>query len=201
MISTLKGIVQSQKNDTLVLQIAGLGLQINVPENVIASIGSELQLYIHFYWNQEQGPSLFGFLGIDQRDLFVQLISVSGIGPRMALGLLSAFSATTLVEALISGNIALLSSVSGIGRKKAELLILSLKDKVQKIELNSAIADTQSVGSLSLHMRDLSEALTSLGYSRQEVLLAFDQLRAIDGVSTISFDQLLRKSLQFLAKK
>ncbi|MBY0110307.1 MAG: Holliday junction branch migration protein RuvA [Candidatus Babeliaceae bacterium] len=201
MISTLKGIVQSQKNDAMVLQIAGFGLQVHIPENVIASIGSEVQLYTYFHWNQDQGPSLFGFFEVGQRDLFVQLISVSGIGPRMALALISAFSATALIEALISGNIALLSSVSGIGRKKAELLILSLKDKIQKMEFSSGSPDTQSLGLLSMHMRDLTDALISLGYSRQEILLAVEQLRALDGISKMSFDQLLRKSLQLLAKK
>lgn len=201
MISSLKGTVQSQKNDIIVLQIAGFGLQVHVLENVIASIGSELQLYTHFHWSQENGPSLFGFFEVGQRDLFVQLISVSGIGPRMALALLSAFSVIALVEALVSGNIALLSSVSGIGRKKAELLILSLKDKIQKIDLYSGSADTQAGGSLSAHMRDLTDALISLGYSRQEILLAVDQLRGLEGVSNMSFDQILRKSLQILAKK
>ncbi len=201
MISYLKGMVQSQKNDILVLQIAGFGFQVYVPENIVAIAGSELQLYTYFHWSQENGPSLFGFLEVNQRDLFVQLISVSGIGPRMALALLSAFSVTALAEALVSGNIALLSSVSGIGRKKAELLILSLKDKVQKIDLYTGSSDGQSVGSLSTHIRDLTDALTSLGYSRQEILLAVDQLRGAEGVSKMSFDQLLRKALQVLAKK
>jgi Holliday junction DNA helicase RuvA len=201
MISFLKGTVSSQKGDTLIMQISGFGLQVYVPENLMVPAGSEQQLYTYFNWNQENGPSLFGFSEINQRDLFIQLISVSGIGPRMALALLSAFSVTVLVEALVSGNITLLSSVSGIGRKKAELLILSLKDKIQKIDLYAGSVGTQAGGSLSAHMRDLTDALTSLGYSRQEILLAVDQLRGIDGISNMSFDQLLRKALQLLAKK
>ncbi len=201
MISSLKGIVQIQKNDALVLQMAGFGLQVSVPESLIALVGSELELHTHMHWSQENGPSLFGFVDVAQRELFCLLISVSGIGPRMALALLSAFSVTVLAEAVVSGNIALLSSVSGIGRKKAELLILSLKDKIQKVDLYSSSADTKSGGSFGIYMRDLTDALTSLGYSRQEILLAVDQLRSVDAVSTMSFDQLLRKALQVLAKK
>ncbi len=201
MISFLKGMVKAQKNDTIVLQIGGFGLQVSVPENLIVLPGSDLELHTYMHWNQENGPSLFGFADSAQREFFCLLLSVSGIGPRMALALLSAFSVNVLVDALVSGNITLLSSVSGIGRKKAELLILSLKDKIQKIDLYTGSADSQAAGSLTAHMRDLTDALTSLGYSRQEILLAVDQLRSFEAVSGMSFDQLLRKALQVLAKK
>lgn len=200
MISSLKGIVQMQKNDTLIIKMAGFGFQVTVPESVMVLVGSEIELHTYMNWNQESGPSLFGFLDMPQRELFCLLISVSGIGPRMALALLSAFSVTVLMEALISGNSTLLSSVSGIGRKKAELLILSLKDKVQKIDLYTSSFDAKSGGSFGENMRDLTDALTSLGYSRQEILLVADQLRNIDDAWQLPFDKLLRKSLQLLSK-
>lgn len=210
MINFLKGTVLSQKtasagNDTLVLQVGGFGLQICVPESVIVATGSEFELHTYMHWNQENGPSLFGFTESAQREFFCLLISVSGIGPRMALALISAFPVATLIDALISGNISLLSSVSGIGRKKAETLVLHLKEKAEKFVMPATGGVTGGVSGsntgFATHIKDLSDALTSLGYSRQEIVGAVDQLRAIDGASSYAFDQLLRKSLQILAKK
>ncbi len=199
MLSFLKGTVLSQNNDQIVVQSSGFGLQISVPDNVIAPVGADIELYVHLHWNQENGPSLFGFLEIAQKDLFCMLISVSGIGPRMALALLSAFTVNSLIDALISGNVSLLSSVSGIGRKKAETLILNLKDKAGKIARVSTGHSNAQTG-FATHLKDLSDALISLGYTRHEIIQAVDQLRAIDGASDYAFDQLLRKSLQLLAK-
>jgi Holliday junction DNA helicase RuvA len=198
MISFLKGIVQSQKNDVVVLQMGGFGMQISVPVSVIAATSSELELHTYMHWNQENGPALFGFIETAQRDLFCLLISVSGIGPRMALALLSAFPVSTLINALVSGDVSLLSSVSGIGRKKAETLILNLKEKAEKFIVPLSVAGNAT--GFAIHIKDLSEALLSLGYSRQEIVLAVDQLRGVEGASNFAFDQLLRKSLQFLSK-
>ncbi len=196
MISFLKGVALSQQKDTLVLQMGGFGLQVYVPENVIAPLGSEFQLYTYMNWSQENGPTLYGFIESAQRELFCLLISVSGIGPRMALALISAFSVSQLIDALISGNIAMLSSVSGIGRKKAETLVLHLKEKAEKF----TIPVSQGTTGFAVHIKDLSDALTALGYSRQEIIQAVDQLRNVEGASAYAFDQLLRKSLQFLSK-
>jgi Holliday junction DNA helicase RuvA len=136
------------------------------------------------HWNQENGPALFGFIETGQRDLFCLLISVSGIGPRMALALLSAFPVSTLINALVSGDVSLLSSVSGIGRKKAETLILNLKEKAEKFIVPLSVAGNAT--GFAIHIKDLSEAV--------------DQLRGVEGASNFAFDQLLRKSLQFLSK-
>lgn len=198
MINYLKGVVQYQKNDSICLMVAGFGLQITIPENSPVVTGSEIALYMYMHWNQEQGPSLFGFSEIEQRDLFCLLISVSGIGPRMALALLSAFPVATLIEAIVSGNIALLSSVSGIGRKKAETLIVHLKDKAEKIPVSALSGATAG---FAVHLKELSDALISLGYSRAEIMQAVDQIRGVDNLASLPFDQLLRRSLQALAKK
>lgn len=199
MISVLKGIVQSQREDTLVVTVAGFGLQVQVPSSFLAPLGNEVQLYTHLHWNQENGPSLFGFSEFAQRELFCLLISCSGIGPRMGLALLSAFPVATLVDALVVGNVSLLSSVSGIGRKKAETLIVHLKDKAEKFMLSMPAGSPNAGGSVA-YLKDLSDALVSLGYSRQEILAAVDQVRATHDMAGLPFDQLLRKSLQVLAK-
>lgn len=196
MINFLKGVALSQQKDTLVLQMGGFGLQVHVPENVVAPLGSEFQLYTYMNWSQENGPTLYGFVENAQRELFCLLISVSGIGPRMALALVSAFSVSQLIDALVSGNIAMLSSVSGIGRKKAETLVLHLKEKAEKFTIPSS----QGATGFAVHIKDLSDALMALGYSRPEIIQAVDQLRNVEGASAYAFDQLLRKSLQFLSK-
>lgn len=198
MINILKGIVRERHEEGMVLQVGGFGLNVNVPNGVILPTGSECELHTYMHWNQENGPQLFGFSDAVQRDFFCLLITVSGIGPRMALALLSAYSVSTLVEALLTGNIGLLSSVSGIGRKKAETIILHLKDKAAKFVARSQMVAAPT--GFARHMKDLNDALTSLGYSSREIMHAVDQLKTAEGASEYAFDQLLRKSLQLLSR-
>ncbi len=198
MINILKGIVRERHEDGMVLQVGGFGLNVNVPDGVILPTGSECELHTYMHWNQENGPQLFGFSDAVQRDFFCLLITVSGIGPRMALALLSSYSAAALVDAILTGNIGLLSSVSGIGRKKAETIILHLKEKAAKFVARAQVV-TAPTG-FARHLKDLNEALVSLGYSSREIMQAVDQLKGVEGVSECAFDQLLRKSLQLLSR-
>ncbi len=196
MIQYLKGIILNRQNDTVVLVVQGIGFHVHVPTNILIA-GDEVELHVYMHWSQENGPALFGFAHAAQRDLFCMLISVSGIGPRMALALIDGFSVQVLIDALISGNIALLSSVNGIGRKKAEMLVLHLKEKAEKI---TALTPRESLQGLAAHAKDLSDALISLGYSRPEIAYVCEQLRSVENLATLNFDSMLRKALQMLAK-
>ena len=201
MIDLLHGKLASQHEGHWVVLSGGIGFHVAVPEHLVQPVGSSVELYTYFHWSADLGPQLFGFATQDQKEVFSLVISSAGIGPRMGLALLSAFSPAQLLNALIQGNIALLSSVSGVGKKKAETMVVSLKDKAAKLALSGAPEALSGDNSLSAHFKDLSEALGSLGYSRAEIGISLEKLASEPNLTGLPFDLLLRKALQALVKR
>lgn len=174
MISSINGRVIETDDKYVVVDINGLGYKVFVTADTLHSlkVGSEANLFTHLAV-REGALDLYGFVHKKEKYFFELLISVSGIGPKSALNILSLVSADTLVSAIRSGSIAHLVKVSGIGRKTAEKIVLELKDKLGGIQ-NEESAEIRADMSSDA---DAIEALKALGYEANE---ARDALKSID---------------------
>jgi Holliday junction DNA helicase RuvA len=171
MISYIRGKVISQNERSLVIDVGGLGYQIaTTPETIgRARIGEEFALNTYLAV-REDALDLYGFLSLEERDFFLLLLLVSGIGPKSALSILSITSIDTLKKAIGTGDTSYLTKVSGIGRKTAEKIVLELRDK-----LRAGVDMKETPGALRAES-DVLEALKAIGYSQNE---ARDALKAI----------------------
>ncbi len=201
MFGYIKGTLAEIDEGSVTIDVQGIGIQIMVGADLIGAlpvIGSQLKLYTYTYV-KEDAFNLFGFGSKDELELFKKVITVSGIGPKGGLALLSQLDASTLRFAIYSADIKTIASVSGIGKKTAERLVLELKDKValdmpggdQGLQILSEGED----GSLADSQRDAVEALVALGYSATESSRA---VRACKPAPEMSADEILKKALPFL---
>jgi Holliday junction DNA helicase RuvA len=197
MLSHLKGTIARVEEQEVVIESAGLGFSILVPNASIFQKGSQVELQIYMHWNQDQGPSLFGFSSLLEKKIFLLVISCSGIGPKIALALLHHMTPAAFVQAISTGNLDALSSVSGIGRKKAEQLVVQLRHKIEP--LTEAVEEFVESAD-TLRWKDVSDALGSLNYSRQEVTRAMQYLHEKHAGNQVPFNELLRHALSYLAR-
>ncbi len=197
MIHILTGTILSQKKQAISLSIGPIGVECFVPDESVFPVGSQKTIYAHLHWNQEQGPSLFGFATESDKMVFLLATSCSGVGPRLGLAVLSDLGAQGFIEAVQTGNEKLLSQVSGIGVKKAEQMIVQLKHKVQQM-VDAGIAP---MGKNQTHFHTVSEALRALNYSHLEVKKALEFVRNKSAGSSNSFDQLMRQALSYFSKQ
>jgi Holliday junction DNA helicase RuvA len=170
MISTVRGVVEQLAAGEVVVEIGGVGLRLLVPRSVVesgAAVGKLIFLHTHLVV-REDALTLYGFPNLEQRELFEVLLQVSGVGPKLALAVLSNMTPDSLRAAVTRGQAEALDRVPGVGRKTAERIVLHLKDKFAAPEVGAPIlipADT-----------DVLAALTSLGYSLVEAQSAVQSL-------------------------
>lgn len=203
MISRLRGIIAENNGDSVVLDVNGIGFEVLVGAQTAALLsgaGSEdVTLYTYLYL-REDAMVLYGFPSRDELSLFRQLITVSGIGPKGGLSLLSSLGADDLRFAILSGDAKTLSKAPGIGRKTAERLVIDLRDKMQSFPVsgteNAAEAvDTGALTAEGTAAADAVEALTALGYARLDAVKAVKQAGKDGAQDTQS---LLSRSLRYL---
>jgi holliday junction DNA helicase RuvA len=197
MIARLRGQIVHKGVQEAVVDVAGVGYRVYIPLSTFYRLGPEgdsVALLIHTHV-REDTLSLFGFLSAEEQLLFERLISVSGVGPKLAVNILSGIDATELRTALRSSDIARLTRVPGVGRKTAERLVLELKDKLPDIEPSVETAALPTAHSSI--KEDLLSALANLGYSRPEAERGVD--RALRETADGRFEDLLRRTLQILS--
>jgi Holliday junction DNA helicase RuvA len=172
MIASLKGKLETLGVDSAVVDVGGVGFQVYMPTSTLSRLGetgSEVKLHTHLAL-REDNAALYGFATAEELGLFQLLLSVSGLGPRLALAMLSAMEVSQLASAIATANTALLTQVPGIGKKVANRLVLELKDKVAAGWLTAPAAE------LAAESEDVLAALTSLGYSAAEATRAVASL-------------------------
>ena len=173
MISSLTGSVSERDAGSLVVELGGLGLRVFVPDSLAleAQPGKRiaLQTYLHV---RENELSLYGFADGEQRNVFLHLLGVNGVGPRLALAILSTLTVEAIRSAVTSEQSEVLSQVSGVGKKKAQQIVLHLADKLEPLEGEAGL------GGLALQDAELLEALSSLGYTVVESQAAIQSLPA-----------------------
>jgi Holliday junction DNA helicase RuvA len=200
VISYVKGPLVEIFEDTVVIESGNMGFEVRVPLSVLESlpeIGTETKLYTYFQV-REDAMCLYGFLNRQDLQMFKQLISVNGIGPKGALGVLSALNPNELRMAIVTEDAKAISKAPGIGAKTAKRMILDLKDKIdivnvmpsQNLEEGKKIIQTDGV------FGEAVEALTALGYSPSEAGRA---VRKVKGTETMTVEDVLKESLKHLA--
>jgi len=199
MINHLKGSITAIEQNVVTIDVAGLGFGLAVCRPEQYTINQQAHLITYLHWNQETGPQLFGFSSTTERHAFTLILSCAGIGPKIALSILSQLSPQEFLTAITLADAQKLSSLKGIGLKKAESMIMQLQDKVKK--LTDAIPAIQEDNQTLSHIKNITDVLTSLHYSRQEIGHAIEHLKQNSSFVTAPFDDLLRRSLTFLAKQ
>lgn len=197
MLSHIKGTISRVEEQGIVLEVAGFGFIILVPNAALFKQGSQVELQLYLHWHQDQGPVLFGFSSTLEKKLFLLIIGCSGIGPKIALALLQHMTPAAFVHAITTGDLDALSSVSGIGRKKAEQLLVQLRHKVEQL---SEAVESFTGSRDAVRWKDVSDALDSLNYSRSEVVRAMQYLHEHYTDKQIAFNELLRSALSYLSK-
>lgn len=161
MIAKIKGKIAFLRDHYVVIDVSGVGYKVFVTDFALGKIAGkeEIELFTHTYV-REDTLSLYGFLTLDELEMFEMLISISGIGPKAAIGILTIAEPKTIRTAIITGDSSILTRVSGVGKKTAERVILELKNRIAELpgeDQGMARADSEAI-----------EALTSLGYSATE---------------------------------
>ena len=184
MFAYIKGIITDLEADNLVLECNNIGYNIRIPLSVaqrLPKIGTEVKIYTYTSV-REDAFQLFGFLTKDDLEIYRKLITVNGIGPKGALGILSVMSADDLRFAILSGDAKAISKAPGIGGKSAERIILDLKDKIQITASPERIPYSSTPDSGAKN--EALEALTALGYSPAEALKAVNQVTITEGMDS-----------------
>jgi Holliday junction DNA helicase RuvA len=191
MIATLEGILEYRGVDSVIVNVGGIGYRVYVSSSTSSRLGAvkgKVSLYTHLHV-REDSISLYGFASDEELTLFKSLISVTGIGAKLALTVLSALNPEQLVMAITSGDIDLLSQTPGIGKKIASRLVVELRGKLEKEWREVALP-------LAPQHVDVIAALTGLGYSVAEATKAMSRLPDSEG---LSLEEKVRMALQQLA--
>ncbi|MCL2407924.1 MAG: Holliday junction branch migration protein RuvA [Defluviitaleaceae bacterium] len=198
MIAFINGKIDSVGLNSVIVGCGGLGYFVHVPASVLTrvAIGDDVKLLTHLQV-KEDGFTLFGFLTQAERSVFLQLISISGVGAKSALSLLSSLTPEQLMLAVVTDDAAALSRAPGIGKKTAGRIILELKDKMRSAGEAEGIADTAQVGIkvTSGPKQDAMDALVSLGYSRSEAVRAVMEVY----VPELNVEQTIKLALKKLS--
>lgn len=207
MIAHLSGTLLSKQATSVILDVNGVGYEITIPVSTFYDLeepGSNVQLRVYTHV-REDALQLYGFKTARERELFLRLISVSGIGPKLGITLLSGMSADEMIASIRTNNLARLTLIPGVGRKTAERLVMELRDKVASLssaELEEELGAKTSAGApipTEDSMRsDVLSALLNLGYQRNAAEKAVTS--AIDEGGDISVELILRRSLRKLAR-
>jgi len=207
MIAHLSGTLLSKQPNSVILDVGGVGYEVNIPVSTFYDLDEEgssvkLRIYTHV---REDTLQLFGFKTARERELFLKVISVSGIGPQLGIKLLSGMSADEMIASIRTNNLAKLTLIPGIGRKTAERLVMELHDRVASLsstELEEELGAKTETGApipTEDSMRaDVLSALLNLGYQRSAAEKAVSS--AVDEGGDISVELILRRSLKKLAK-
>jgi len=193
MIAHLKGVILRKNPAQIVVDCGGVGYAAAIPLSTFLRVGEEgesVELFIHTHLT-DNALSLFGFLTLDEKDLFLKLISISGIGPKLAIAVLSGMDTETLAEAVRTSDVARIALVPGIGKKTALRIAMELADKIDKKEKILK-------GRGSKETEDLISALLNMGFRRKEIEPVVEEItksRKGEG-----FETMLRDCLKALSR-
>jgi len=193
MISYLRGRLVQRDALGVTIEIQGVGYRLTMSTLSIASLGELYsEVVVHTLLQiRDDVPQLFGFISIDEKTLFEKLISVSGIGPKVALSALSSFSSSELARHISEGDVARISSIPGIGKKTAQRMVLELKGV---LELDDAVSGDSLEKESASERKEVSDALLGMGFTTSEIQAA---LKGYEGADT-STSALLRYALKRL---
>ncbi len=194
MIASLHGKLESLGSDQAIINVGGIGFQVYMPTTALSTLGTpgdEVKLYTHLHL-REDNVALYGFTSAEELWLFQTLIGVSGLGPRLALSMLSALSTEQITMAIATASTDMLTMIPGIGKKVANRIILELKEKIGAAWI--ATPTTQ----IAQENTDVLTALTSLGYSAAEATKA---VATLPTTTDLSLEEKIKMALQYFGGK
>ena len=205
MIAHLSGTLLAKHATSVIVDVGGVGYEVTIPVTTFYDLGEageavRLQIYTHV---REEALQLFGFRTLRERELFTQLISVSGIGPKSAVAMLSGMSADEIVTAIRQSNYARITSIPGVGRKTAERLVIELRDKMAALSSPALEQELEAGGGAAAQAEDALRddtlaALLQLGFPKPAAEKAITN--SIQEGGDLSVETLLRRSLRQLSK-
>jgi holliday junction DNA helicase RuvA len=196
MIAFLRGKLLEKHPNQVIVETAGVGYDVAIPVSTFSALpnsGAEIALRIHTHV-REDALALFGFLTPDEKELFERLISVSGIGPSLAIKVLSGLATSAIIEAIRAGHVEQLVRIPGVGKKTAERMVLELKDKLEGLGGGPpASVSSKTQPALSDIEQDVLSALVNLGCQRAAAESAVRKAKSAD--PELAFEPLFRKAL------
>jgi holliday junction DNA helicase RuvA len=199
MIASLRGELLEKRPNQIVVDVHGVGYDVAIPISTYAALpdaGAEVKLQVHTHV-REDAIALFGFLTSDEKTLFEKLISVSGIGPKLGISVLSGLAALDLASAIRSGDIQKLTRIPGVGKKTAERMVLELRDKVDLTGSSTTPVSPEKSPAFSDIEFDVLSALINLGCQRLAAETAIRKA-VVGGAAPNEFESLFRKSLELV---
>lgn len=192
MISFLVGIIEEKSDSTLTLDVNGVGYELGISRSTYISLPAEGERakVLTFMSVREDGVSLFGFATKEEKELFLKLTSVSGIGPRVAIGILSGMPISELIKSILQGDLRSLSAIKGLGKKTAERLCLELKDKLSPVGVLSENEKTFDYDEDAVALA--TDTLISLGVNKNE---AYNLAKSNAGPNATA-EEIISKSLR-----
>jgi Holliday junction DNA helicase RuvA len=200
MIALLSGQLAQRSPEQIVLDVNGVGYRLQIPLSTFYSLPEEGNVKLKVYTQvKEDGINLYGFATQEEKDLFSLLISVSGVGPKLAITTLSHMPAVELAQALSEGDSSRLTAIPGIGKKSADRLVLELQDKATAYAMSGAISISSQpqTGAGSNPQEDALSALVNLGYKET---LARRALKSLNPAPATALEEILKAALQLLVK-
>jgi Holliday junction DNA helicase RuvA len=198
MIGSLAGVLVSKSPPQLLLEVAGVGYELEAPMSTFYGLpapGERTRLLTHLVV-REDAHALYGFATLEERTLFRSLLKISGVGPRIALAILSGMSGSVFAQAVRAQDTSALTRIPGVGRKTAERLIIEMRDRLEAAESPTPVE--MSAGGAGPHEVEAYSALLALGYKPQEATRLLKGLEVIEG--TLSTEELIRRALQSAAR-
>jgi Holliday junction DNA helicase RuvA len=193
MIGKLTGEILEKNPPEILLEVGGIGYEILCPMSSFYAISNEVNISLYTHLSvKEDSHTLYGFASKDEKTIFRELIRVNGVGPKVALAILSHFDIAALMSAVANEDDVLLAKTPGIGKKTAQKLIVELKDRLEKLNLIKASNQAVSINNSNPHSANALSALQSLGFKVKE---AQKMIASIDDTS-LSTEELIRQALQ-----
>lgn len=200
MIALIRGKLAYKSIDHVIIDVGGVGYRLHIPLSTFYSLPDEgeISLFTHTHV-REDALLLYGFLSMEEKDLFVTLIGISGIGPKLAVNILSNIPARDLKRAIATGDIKCLSGLPGIGKKTAERLVLELKDKIGPIDGLPEESDDQTTEKTLKDdlINDVLSALVNLGYKENQARKVLENMELTPG---LPMEDVLKGALKVLIK-
>jgi holliday junction DNA helicase RuvA len=200
VIALLRGKLLEKHPNQVIIETGGVGYDVVIPVSTFSALpdsGAEVKLRIHTHV-REDALSLFGFLTLDEKTIFEKLISVSGIGPTLAIKVLSGMATSDLTAAIRNGHVELLVRIPGVGKKTAERIVLELKDKLEGLAAMAAagVPSMAAASALSVIEQDVMSALLNLGCNRAAAEAAVRKAKTAGAPA--EFEPLFRRSLELV---
>lgn len=199
MIASLNGKLLLKNNNTAIIECSGVGFKCSITQNTFSHLGAvDTNVFLYTYLAvREDALELFGFYSQTELEMFKLITSVSGVGPKLGLAVLSAFTPDKILLYIASGDAKALTAASGVGLKLAQRMVLELKDKVGSVAADNGLDSIASVGNANSNnaSKEAIEALVSLGYTQSEASLAVSRL---DG--DLTTDEFIKQALRLLSR-